>query len=165
MDAALAEVEKAYILAALQESNGVQAAAAAKIGISERSFWYRLKKLGIQVDKIVRLYTSIKTAAGARPHCSGSVKDELTDTPLSGKAPSAHFLTESGQVWRRTQILTRIVAAISHATAATAKRPPAACGQPSHTTSARYTKYGMIDHIPNRIVVFKSSTERPLPTM
>ena len=51
---ALAEVEKAYILAALQESNGVQAAAAAKIGISERSFWYRLKKLGIQVDKIVR---------------------------------------------------------------------------------------------------------------
>ena len=54
LDAALAEVEKAYILAALQESNGVQAAAAAKIGISERSFWYRLKKLGIQVDKIVR---------------------------------------------------------------------------------------------------------------
>ena len=54
LDAALAEVEKAYILAALQESNGVQAAAAQKIGISERSFWYRLKKLGIQVDKIVR---------------------------------------------------------------------------------------------------------------
>ncbi|EFQ65047.1 sigma-54 dependent DNA-binding response regulator [Pseudomonas fluorescens WH6] len=53
LDAALAEVEKAYILAALHESNGVQAAAA-KIGISERSFWYRLKKLGIQVDKIVR---------------------------------------------------------------------------------------------------------------
>jgi len=54
LDAALAEVEKAYIQAALHESNGVQAAAAAKIGISERSFWYRLKKLGIQVDKIVR---------------------------------------------------------------------------------------------------------------
>eukprot|EP01132_Coremiostelium_polycephalum_P021587 gene21587-25626_t len=54
LDAALAEVEKAYIMAALQESNGVQAAAAQKIGISERSFWYRLKKLGIQVDKIVR---------------------------------------------------------------------------------------------------------------
>jgi len=54
LDAALAEVEKAYIQAALHESNGVQAAAAAKIGISERSFWYRLKKLGIQIDKIVR---------------------------------------------------------------------------------------------------------------
>ena len=54
LDAALADVEKTYILAALHESNGVQAAAAAKIGISERSFWYRLKKLGIQVDKIVR---------------------------------------------------------------------------------------------------------------
>ena len=54
LDAALAEVENAYILAALQESNGVQAAAAQKIGISDRSFWYRLKKLKIQVDKIVR---------------------------------------------------------------------------------------------------------------
>ncbi|AZD37826.1 Two component, Sigma-54 Specific, central transcriptional regulator of acidic amino acid uptake [Pseudomonas chlororaphis subsp. aurantiaca] len=54
LDAALAEVEKAYILAALQQSNGVQAAAAQLIGISERSFWYRLKKLGIQVDKIIR---------------------------------------------------------------------------------------------------------------
>ncbi|MGZ0782638.1 sigma-54-dependent transcriptional regulator [Pseudomonas saponiphila] len=53
LDAALAEVERSYILAALQQSNGVQAAAQ-MIGISERSFWYRLKKLGIQVDKIVR---------------------------------------------------------------------------------------------------------------
>ncbi|ALI02545.1 sigma-54-dependent Fis family transcriptional regulator [Pseudomonas sp. FW306-02-F02-AA] len=54
LDAALVEVEKSYILAALQQSNGVQAAAAQLIGISERSFWYRLKKLGIHVDKIVR---------------------------------------------------------------------------------------------------------------
>ncbi|NWD52881.1 helix-turn-helix domain-containing protein, partial [Pseudomonas gingeri] len=54
LDAALAEVEKAYILAALHETNGVQAAAAQMIGISERSFWYRLKKLAIQVDKIIR---------------------------------------------------------------------------------------------------------------
>jgi DNA-binding NtrC family response regulator len=54
LDAALAEVEKAYILAALQASNGVQAAAAQLIGISERSFWYRLKKLEVHVDKIVR---------------------------------------------------------------------------------------------------------------
>ncbi len=50
----LAEVEKGYILAALQETNGVQAAAAQMIGISERSFWYRLKKLAIQVEKIIR---------------------------------------------------------------------------------------------------------------
>jgi DNA-binding NtrC family response regulator len=54
LDAALANVEKAYILAALQETNGVQAAAAQLIGISERSLWYRLKKLEIHVDKIVR---------------------------------------------------------------------------------------------------------------
>lgn len=54
LDAALADVEKSYILAALQETNGVQAAAAQLIGISERSLWYRLKKLEIHVDKIVR---------------------------------------------------------------------------------------------------------------
>jgi DNA-binding NtrC family response regulator len=54
LEAALAQVEKNYILAALDQSNGVQAAAAQLIGISERSFWYRLKKLGIHVDKIVR---------------------------------------------------------------------------------------------------------------
>ncbi len=54
LEAALADVEKAYILAALHETNGVQAAAAQMIGISERSFWYRLKKLAIQVDKIIR---------------------------------------------------------------------------------------------------------------
>jgi DNA-binding NtrC family response regulator len=54
LEAALAQVEKNYILAALAQSNGVQAAAAQLIGISERSFWYRLKKLGIHVDKIVR---------------------------------------------------------------------------------------------------------------
>lgn len=54
LDAALAEVEKAYILAALHETHGVQAAAAQLIGVSERSLWYRLKKLEIHVDKIVR---------------------------------------------------------------------------------------------------------------
>ena len=54
LEATLAEVEKTCILAALAQSNGVQAAAAQLIGISERSFWYRLKKLGIHVHKIVR---------------------------------------------------------------------------------------------------------------
>ena len=54
LEAALAEVEKTYILAALQQAQGVQAAAAQLIGISERSFWYRLKKLDIHVDKIAR---------------------------------------------------------------------------------------------------------------
>src|SRR5476649_374750 len=37
LDAALAEVEKAYILSALQETNGVQAAAAQLIGIDRKS--------------------------------------------------------------------------------------------------------------------------------
>ncbi|TWR92916.1 sigma-54-dependent Fis family transcriptional regulator [Pseudomonas saxonica] len=55
LEAALAEVERAYILAALQQTQGVQAAAAQLIGISERSLWYRLKKLDIHVDKIARM--------------------------------------------------------------------------------------------------------------
>ena len=54
LEAALAKVERDCILAALQQAQGVQAAAAQLIGISERSFWYRLKKLDIHVDKIVR---------------------------------------------------------------------------------------------------------------
>jgi two-component system NtrC family response regulator len=54
LDGRLAELEKQFMLSALQQSQGVQAAAAQLLGISERSFWYRLKKLGIQVDRIAR---------------------------------------------------------------------------------------------------------------
>lgn len=54
LDGSLAQMEKQFMLAALQQSGGVQAAAAQLLGISERSFWYRLKKLGIQVDRIAR---------------------------------------------------------------------------------------------------------------
>ncbi|WP_455923790.1 sigma-54-dependent transcriptional regulator [Pseudomonas putida] len=54
LDGRLAEVEKAWILAALQQTHGVQAAAAQLMGISERSLWYRLKKLAIQVSKFAR---------------------------------------------------------------------------------------------------------------
>ena len=52
LDAALEALERAFIVSALQQSNGIQAAAAQRIGISERSLWYRLKKLGIQVEKV-----------------------------------------------------------------------------------------------------------------
>lgn len=54
LDAALAQVEKTCILAALQRTQGVQAAAAQLLGISERSLWYRIKKLEIHVERIVR---------------------------------------------------------------------------------------------------------------
>jgi two-component system NtrC family response regulator len=37
------------ILDALAQTQGVQARAAKVLGISERSLWYRIKKLGIQV--------------------------------------------------------------------------------------------------------------------
>ncbi len=47
----LEEVERRAILQALAHSNGVQAHAARRLGISERSLWHRIKKLKIQVNR------------------------------------------------------------------------------------------------------------------
>ena len=49
LDDVLEEGERRLILDALQKSGGVQARAAKLLGISERSLWYRVKKLRIQV--------------------------------------------------------------------------------------------------------------------
>jgi DNA-binding NtrC family response regulator len=49
LDQALEEWERRMILDALQQTQSVQARAAKILGISERSLWYRIKKLGIQV--------------------------------------------------------------------------------------------------------------------
>jgi len=49
LDEALEGWERRMILDALQQTHGVQARAAKVLGISERSLWYRVKKLGIQV--------------------------------------------------------------------------------------------------------------------
>ncbi len=49
LDDALEEWERRMILDALQQTQGVQARAAKLLGVSERSLWYRIKKLGIQV--------------------------------------------------------------------------------------------------------------------
>jgi DNA-binding NtrC family response regulator len=49
LDEALAEWERRVILDTLGQTQGVQARAAKVLGISERSLWYRIKKLGIQV--------------------------------------------------------------------------------------------------------------------
>jgi DNA-binding NtrC family response regulator len=51
LDAWLETVERRAILQALEQSGGVQAAAARRLGISERSLWHRVKKLKIQVNK------------------------------------------------------------------------------------------------------------------
>jgi DNA-binding NtrC family response regulator len=53
LDAWLAEVERRAIQDALAQSNGVQAHAARRLGISERSLWHRIKKLGIQISRVV----------------------------------------------------------------------------------------------------------------
>jgi two-component system response regulator AtoC len=49
LDETLEDWERRLILEALREATGVQARAAKLLGISERSLWYRVKKLGIQV--------------------------------------------------------------------------------------------------------------------
>ncbi len=52
LDSRLAGQEREWIVAALQEVRGVQAHAAKLLGVTERSLWYRVKKLGLDVDRI-----------------------------------------------------------------------------------------------------------------
>jgi len=54
LDAWLEDGEREMITAALVACGGVQAQAARRLGISERSLWHRLKKLGIQVERVVQ---------------------------------------------------------------------------------------------------------------
>ncbi|WP_042698024.1 sigma-54 dependent transcriptional regulator [Azospirillum sp. B506] len=51
LDAELERIERKFITDALQESDGVQANAAKRLGITERSLWHRVKKFGIRVRK------------------------------------------------------------------------------------------------------------------
>jgi two-component system, NtrC family, response regulator AtoC len=51
LDAELVRQERAFVLEALQQSGGVQVRAAELLGISERSLWHRIKKLGIRIAK------------------------------------------------------------------------------------------------------------------
>jgi DNA-binding NtrC family response regulator len=53
LDHWLEEVERSVILEALAQTKGVQARAAKKLGISERSLWHRIKKLSIQINRII----------------------------------------------------------------------------------------------------------------
>ena len=53
LDRWLEEVERGAILEALSQCNGVQAHAARRLGISERSLWHRIKKLNIQINRVI----------------------------------------------------------------------------------------------------------------
>ena len=53
LDHWLEEVERRMILEALAQTKGVQAHAAKRLRISERSLWHRIKKLGIQINRVV----------------------------------------------------------------------------------------------------------------
>jgi two-component system NtrC family response regulator len=50
LDARLAEQERQWILEALKEVHGVQVQAAKRLGVTERSLWYRVRKLGLDVE-------------------------------------------------------------------------------------------------------------------
>ncbi|MFG1290982.1 sigma-54-dependent transcriptional regulator [Xanthobacter versatilis] len=52
LDGELARIEREFVLKALKDNGGVQARAAEKLGITERSLWHRIKKLGIKIDKV-----------------------------------------------------------------------------------------------------------------
>jgi DNA-binding NtrC family response regulator len=54
LDAWLEERERRAIMAALAASNGIQAQAARKLGITERSLWHRVKKLDIRVERTIK---------------------------------------------------------------------------------------------------------------
>ena len=51
LERTLDELERRYILGALERSNGVQVRAAELLGIKERSLWHRIKKLGIRITR------------------------------------------------------------------------------------------------------------------
>jgi two-component system NtrC family response regulator len=53
LDAEMVNIERDIILEALRRTNGVQVKAAAMLGITERSLWHRVKKLGIKIEAIV----------------------------------------------------------------------------------------------------------------
>jgi DNA-binding NtrC family response regulator len=53
LDRWLEAMERGAILRALSQTNGVQAQAAKILGISERSLWHRVKKLGIHIGRTV----------------------------------------------------------------------------------------------------------------
>ncbi len=51
LDDRLAQLERQWIVEALRATRGVQAQAARRLGIPERSLWYRVKKYGIDPDQ------------------------------------------------------------------------------------------------------------------
>src|SRR5262249_8974991 len=51
LDAELARVERGLIVRALEQTGGVQVAAAKILGIKERSLWHRIRKLRIKLTK------------------------------------------------------------------------------------------------------------------
>ena len=51
LDAEMQKLEREFILEALRSTGGVQVQAAELLGISERSLWHRVKKLGISIVK------------------------------------------------------------------------------------------------------------------
>jgi DNA-binding NtrC family response regulator len=54
LDSWLEDAERRLITEALVACDGVQVQAARRLGISERSLWHRVKKLGIQVERVVQ---------------------------------------------------------------------------------------------------------------
>ncbi len=55
LDESVAQFEKEIILEALYNAKGIQSYAAKELGITERSLWHRIKKYGININRIKKL--------------------------------------------------------------------------------------------------------------
>jgi DNA-binding NtrC family response regulator len=51
IDTELERIERGYLIEALRQADGVQVKAAEMLGITERSFWHRVKKYAINIVK------------------------------------------------------------------------------------------------------------------
>jgi transcriptional regulator with GAF, ATPase, and Fis domain len=52
IDERMEEIEKGFIIEALNRSGGIQVKAAEILGINQRSLWHRIKKLGVDVETL-----------------------------------------------------------------------------------------------------------------
>jgi len=75
LDEMLEGLERKLIRAALQRTGGVQSRAARLLGITERSLWHRIKKLGIDVESIK---AAILDGRGSQPPSLPSLSDEAS---------------------------------------------------------------------------------------
>ncbi len=52
LNGTMERIERQLVVGALRQAGGVQATAARRLGISERSMWHKVKKHAIDIDRL-----------------------------------------------------------------------------------------------------------------